>query len=156
MIFETKVAPLFHGEIAMHLYNGTGCLIYLIGSLTAIPVMKKNNSDTIIIVTRKRHCLENTMDKIENYRVVLNPTDAHRIMKFGFPGMTLSVRGDFRTTNNAEIIAEKIDFIDFPSANEFDYSHHKNKTAHLSLNHREMSYWFTRDGSMRKELMHVH
>ena|SRR3990167_4884407 len=140
----------------MHLYNGTGCLVFLVGSLTAMPVIAKKNVDAVIIVTRKRHCFENTLDKIENYRVILNPNDAYRIIKFGFPGMTISIRGDLRAENKAEIIAEKIDFIDFPNENQFDAVSNLHAIHQNERNTEEMSYWFTRDGSMRKELMYVH
>lgn len=133
----------------MQLYNGTGCLVFLVGSITAMPITAKKHSDAVIIVTRKRHRFENTIDTIENYRVILNQNDAHRIIKFGFPGMTISIRGDICSENKAEIIAEKIDFIDFPNSN-------KNEIDDVNLMHAEMSYWFARDGMMRKELTYVH
>ncbi|HLB56969.1 MAG TPA: hypothetical protein VJK30_06555 [Coxiellaceae bacterium] len=139
----------------MHLYNGTGCLVFLVGSVTMMPVVAKKNSDAMIIVSRKRHHDENTVDKIEHYRVILNQDDTYRIMTFGFPGMTISVRGDFCSENNAEIIAEKIDFIDFSNSNAFE-SLSANEMNNTNFFNTEMSYWFARDGSMRKELMAVH
>lgn len=143
----------------MHLYNGTGCLVFLVGSLSAMPVAPKKNSHAVIIVSRQRHCFEKTVDQVESYRVILNQNDAFRIMQFGFPGMTISIRGDLRTDNKAEIIAEKIDFIDFPTINQFETVSDilEQKTICTSdLMNTEMSYWFAHDGSMRKELMYVH
>lgn len=141
----------------MQLYNGTGCLVFLVGNVTAMPIIAKKNSDAVIIVTRKRHNFENTIDTVEHYRVVLNPNDAYRIVKFGFPGMAISIRGDLRAENKAEIIAEKIDFIDFPGSNEFhEPSYMESIDPGIRFAEHEMSYWFTRDGSMRKELMYMH
>lgn len=142
-------------ERLMHLYNGTGCLVFLVGSVTMMPVVAKKNSDAMIIVSRKRHYNESEMDKIENYRVILNQNDAYRILTFGFPGMTISIRGDFCSENNAEIIAEKIDFIDFPNSNVFECLS-ENEMQYTNIFNTDMSYWFARDGSMRKELMAVH
>lgn len=146
----------------MQLYNGTGCLIFLVGSLTVMPDITKKCTRAIITVTRKRHCCsKNIADKTECYRVVLNPTDTFRIMKFGFPGMTISIRGDFSTDNKAEIIAEKIDFIELENANQFDIATYagtltKKEMNTLDLSGTEMAYWFTPDGAMRNELMYIH
>ena len=143
----------------MHLYDGTGCLVFLVGSLSAMPVTPKKNSSAVIIVSRKRHCFENIIDKVEDYRVILNENDAFRVMQFGFPGMTISIRGDLRADKKAEIIAEKIDFIDFPTNNQFETlnnSLQQRKMDVSDLTNTEMSYWFESDGTMRKELMYVH
>lgn len=129
----------------MQLCNGTGCLIHLIGQLTAIPVASKKFTDISIIVSRKRYC-ENATKKTELYRVILNSDDAYRIIKFGFPGMTVSIRGDLHNNKSTEIVAEKIDFIDFPGSNSFE----------IEQDFEEKSYWFNYDGSMRKELMYIH
>jgi hypothetical protein len=143
----------------MRLYNGTGCLVFLVGSLSTMPMAPRKSSHAVIIVSRKRHCFENTVDKVESYRVVLNQNDAFRIKQFGFPGMTISVRGDLRADNKAEIIAEKVEFIDFPSNNQSDAVANKSEQREMDASdftNTEMSYWFEQDGSMRKELLYVH
>lgn len=105
----------------MFLCGGTGCLVYLVGNLNSMPVIQKNRStDMLVMVKRKRYCFDECRDKVEHYRVILNYYDAVRIMKFGYLGMMISIRGDLRVKIKAEIIAEKIDFTSFPGEAERD------------------------------------
>jgi hypothetical protein len=142
----------------MQFYNGTGCLVFLVGQIAAMPMALKKHTDTSIIVTRQRQCINNRQNPVQNYRVILSQKDAMKIIQFGFPGMTISVRGDLSSNINAEIIAEKIEFIDFPNSNQstpIPKITSKINELSGSLN-IEMSYWFSNDGSMRKELMYIH
>lgn len=142
----------------MQFYNGTGCLIFLVGQISAMPMALKKHKGTSIIVTRQRQRTDHTSNVIENYRVILTPSDSIKIMQFGFPGMTIVVRGDLSANNNVEIIADEIDFIDFPNT---DRSTTIPKISSLinessgSFN-IEMGYWFSNDGSTRKELLYIH
>ena len=139
----------------MKLHNGTGCLVHLIGTLFIMPDEPKNSaSKTTIIINRKRLSSKNKTDKLENYRVILNTHDAQRILKFGFPGMLIEVHGDLLSDDSAEIIADKIDFMNFSNGNQ---SQTLTKNMNLAdFEGKEKSYWFTYHGMLREELMYIH
>ncbi|PIZ03510.1 MAG: hypothetical protein COY58_09080 [Gammaproteobacteria bacterium CG_4_10_14_0_8_um_filter_38_16] len=139
----------------MELYNGTGCLVYLIGTLSTMPNSPKNNSvKTTIVVNRKKTCSKNKVNKNENYRVILNHHDALRITKFGFPGMVVGIRGDLCGDDNAEIIAEKIDFMNFTDGNQSKIIS-ENIGVYDFKNH-EKSYWLNYQGTLREEFTYIH
>ncbi|OGT33558.1 MAG: hypothetical protein A3C44_01560 [Gammaproteobacteria bacterium RIFCSPHIGHO2_02_FULL_39_13] len=139
----------------MKLYNGTGCLVQLIGTLFSMPLVSKNNSHhTTIVVNRQRVCADHKNGVEENYHVIINQHDTQRILKFGFPGMLITIHGDFDTENKAAIIAEKIDFMNYPNA---DQSQIISKNIGLDdFKKAEKSYWFNRQGIVREELTYIH
>ncbi|OGT40569.1 MAG: hypothetical protein A3F12_07530 [Gammaproteobacteria bacterium RIFCSPHIGHO2_12_FULL_38_14] len=109
----------------MQLYKGTGCWVTLVGSLMEMPII---SSTAIICIEIKKlktdylACL--LREETENYQVVINMADANKIIKFGYPGMHLSIIGKLKLQqclkNNIRIIAEKIDFVYASPKTEFD------------------------------------
>lgn len=138
----------------MQFYNGTACLVLLVGTLVSMPETQHASTEHYIFVNRKRICLKNNVDKQESYRVILSHHDMQRIQKFGFPGMLLTIQGDLRTELSAEIIAEKIEFMDFPSANQHQTL--SNTFSFDEFKSLEKGYWFSKTGSLRNELTYMH
>lgn len=139
----------------MKLYNGTGCLVHLVGTLFMMPDAINNSAaNNVIIVNRKRICTKNKTDKLESYRVILNKHDTQRILKFGFPGMLIAIHGDLQSDDCAEIIAEKIDFMNFSSGTQ-SQTLSKNIVLNDFTKH-EKSYWYSHQGMLREELTYIH
>lgn len=139
----------------MKLYNGTGCLVHLIGTLFMMPNVSKNKiAENLIIVNRRRICSKNKTTKLEEYRVILNKHDTQRILKFGFPGMVIAVHGDLISSKNMEIIADKIEFMNYSDGNESQAL--SNQIGLNDFNQKEKSYWFDYRGELRNELTYIH
>lgn len=115
------------------------CLVSLVGSLNTMPVpSNKQKNEMIIVAIRQRHYPESNEIKIEKYRVILNYRDAQHIMLAGYPGALLSIQGDLRFKDGPEIIAKRVDFIDFPGNNqqqpEFIFNYKNNSDLQASIN----------------------
>lgn len=135
----------------MQLNNGTGCFVMIIGNLTGMPIISSAKfTESTIVVARKRRGVNETQDKIEFLRVILNRDDTTRINNFGHLGMTISIYGDIRASDETEIIANKIDFTYFPGKNRLEDNNAKQMIG------AEKSYWLRHDGSMRPELTYIH
>lgn len=91
----------------MRLYQDISCRVYLLGCLQEKPgLMMNSNGDYIatIVVSREK-------EAHSVYRIFIYGESALRIRQYGFIGLYLWIEGDFQ--NNGEIIAEKIQFLDF-------------------------------------------
>ena len=102
----------------MRIYNGTGCIVYLVGNLCTTPMIEQNFSHDVVIIVSRQNFFS---DVVEHYRVIVNSIDAYRLLKYGYIGMSLSIQGDLRVIEErTDVVAEKIDFYDFPTSNQFD------------------------------------
>lgn|SRR3990167_6097794 len=91
----------------MRLYQDISCRVYLLGCLQEKPyLMMDANGDYIATIMVNRHSEAHLF-----YRVFIHGETALRIRQYGFIGLHLWIEGDFQ--NNGEIIAEKIQFLDF-------------------------------------------
>lgn len=91
----------------MSIYQQVNCRVYLVGCLKEKPeLMMDNHGDFIakIVVDRKE-------ESYSSYQVFIYGELALRIRQYGFIGLYLWIEGDFQ--NNGEIIAEKVQFLDF-------------------------------------------
>ena len=135
----------------MRLHEGTGCVIQLVGILQAMPTLFNQNTHTIIVNRKK----PNTQKEISQYHIILNAHDTQRIIKFGFPGMVLTVHGDLCTRDSAKIIAEKIDFMNFP--NDTQSKMFLDNIGMPYFKEHEKSYWYShKTGLLREELTYIH
>lgn len=130
------------------LYNGSGFYVVLIGEITAMPIQLQQHGKSSIIVTITQPTNDSvTQQKKENYRVILEPEDASNLLQVGFPGMTISVLGNYCDENRSEIVAKQVNVVAFSSSAEMHLHH---------LNCEEKSYWFNYDGTPRNELFNIH
>lgn len=115
----------------------SGFYVILIGEITAMPVQLQQHTKSSIILSITQQNSNAAMQKKENYRIILEPEDASNLLQVGFPGMLISVFGNYCDDNRSEIIAKQIHVV-----------------AHCPS--EEKSYWFNYDGTPRKELFNIH
>lgn len=105
------------------MYGLTGeknCFVFLSGILNTLPKTPKDKDETIIILKRPRFCTAKMRMDVDCFQVIINKSDAYKLINSGCSGMTLSVYGDLRIENETElhIIAEKIEFLETPNSNQ--------------------------------------
>lgn len=114
------------------------CLVSLVGNLSTMPIASNEHTEMIIVATRQCHYFEDNEMKTEKYRIILSHRDARHIMLMGYPGALLSIQGDLRFKDEPEIIAKRVDFIDFPGNNqqqpEFIFNYKDNPDLQTSIN----------------------
>lgn len=109
----------------MNLYQETNHPVVLVGSLKEMPVMLHHASSGHLMVI----FLESKTSPLDHngcYRVQISFTDATRILKFGYPGVCLSVSGNFseNSHDHVDIIADQVEFVHMPKNAEFDFPPH--------------------------------
>ena len=135
----------------MRLYKGTGCVIQLVGILQAMPTLFNQDTHSIFVNRKKPDIIE----AITQYHIIINPHDTQRILKFGFPGMVLTVHGDLHTHDGTKIIADKIDFMNFPNDTQSQMLLNNIGVDHFKQH--EKSYWYShKNGLLREELTYIH
>lgn len=101
--------------------HGTECIVFLSGYLTRMPTMLPNYSTQFSInVSRKYISAKKNNSNVSNYRVIINQIDAIKILQYSHLGMCLFIQGELANSQTTEIIANKVDFIDFPSESSFN------------------------------------
>lgn len=86
------------------------CIVFLSGYIQTKPGMLADYSTRFsFIVSRFVSCDQH----VEYYRVIVSEYDALRILQFSYIGAPVVIQGDLCVQNEIEILAKKVDLIDF-------------------------------------------
>ena len=104
------------------------CDIFLEGILTSMPMMTPDKTNNFFIsITRKIN-----FHFTQIYQVMINNHDAVQILRDGYLGMYLFVRGDLILVDEVVIVAKKITFKKVPEPN-IDEKHFVNLSSKTGL-----------------------
>ena len=81
-------------------------------------ILKNQPGNGYFINTEYKQYDSTIKNGVESYRVILTAHDAKRVTHIGFPGVLLSIHGDLHFENKPEVVAHKIEFMDYPGNNQ--------------------------------------